>query len=147
MDAPEPTFDIRDIAWEDDKLSQCAATIDSQRWSGITGDSRFWEPVQAAIAAGQEVAPYTPPPEPSPEEQRAAAYAAEADPIKAKAEDYQTEADAWRLDGNDAMAAEAQAKADAYLREYLEKKLAIRQRFPDAADVNQFTKPATNGST
>jgi hypothetical protein len=75
-----------------------------------------------------------PPPPPdtrTPEEKRRAAYSAELDPIQAQIAGYKTEAEALRSGGDEAAAAECDAKAAALLKEFLATKQGIRERYPD----------------
>ncbi|MCC8181073.1 MAG: hypothetical protein LIP23_09225 [Planctomycetes bacterium] len=62
--------------------------------------------------------------------QRRAAYEDEVDPILVDILHYRVEAEAWRNAGDLIHAAAAQARVDAALAEYLEKKKRIRQRLP-----------------
>lgn len=69
------------------------------------------------------------------EETRRTAYAAEVDGIKESAENYNAEAYAWRLVGNEQQADRAQKRADECYRAYLEVKESIRKRYPDHTSV------------
>lgn len=95
-------------------------------------------------------APPPPPvqPEPdtrTPEEKRRAAYRSELDPIAREVSGYLTEAEAYLDVGDDASAAECDAKAKALRAVYLEKKREIRSRFPDdgVEVIPESTKKAT----
>lgn len=67
----------------------------------------------------------------SAEEQRRAAYEKEADPLFEEAQFYQTEADGHKALGNNEQAAEAEAKALEFKKQYAQKKKDIRERLPD----------------
>lgn len=64
---------------------------------------------------------------------RRAAYVEESDAFRNEALSYQTEAQAWLLEGNEEKAAAAKAKAETALHAYLEAKQTIRDRIPDEA--------------
>ena len=68
-----------------------------------------------------------------PAEKRQDAYTMEADPLFMQAQYYQAEAEGLRLLDKVAEAAMAEEIARGYLRQYAEKKAAIRVRIPDAA--------------
>ncbi len=79
-------------------------------------------------------APPPPPDTRTPEEKRQATYEAEADPISQRIIGYHNEAEALRAEGDEAAAAECDAKAAALLKEFLAKKQEIRERYPDRGE-------------
>lgn len=80
------------------------------------------------------------PPEEEPvpyDQERERAYAAEADPLREKALSYQLEAQAWKADGNAAMAKKALGKYRREMAAYLAVKEAIRLRYPNDQEPAQ----------
>ncbi len=78
--------------------------------------------------------PVEPPPDArTPEEKRRAAYRSELDPIAREIAGYLTEADAYIDVGDEASAAECDAKAKELRATYLAKKREIRALYPDVA--------------
>lgn len=108
--------------------------------------------VESVTALDEVLAPYDLRASPmTAEEQRRAAYVVEADPLFDEAQFYQTEADGHKALGNNKQAAEAEAKALEFKKQYAQKKEEIRERFPDTqvvpaiqnASVEQYSLSAS----
>lgn len=114
----------------------CRKEIDPHNLYDLAEVAAFWESLPADDPRKQV---YTDPePEPdtrTPMEQRADAYAAEADPLFQQAQFYQAEADGLKAAGDYENAALFEARATDFKKRYAAAKAAIRLRLPDRDDA------------
>lgn len=107
------------------KLDNSEVSFDYEEWAQSA--------IEEGWIDGYKPYEYIEPPvsAPTPEELRQEAYREEVDPLFAQAQYYHAEAEGLRLLDRVTEAAAAEETAREYLRQYAEKKIEIRERFPD----------------
>ena len=132
---PDGTFVIiHDIGSSSYAYHVCSKDIDPDNLYDIAEVAAFWESLPAGDPRKQVYVE----PEPAPDtrtskEKREDAYVIEADPLFRQYEYYSAEAAAADLLDDEDAADTASGEAQDFLIAYYQKKLEIRERFPDEA--------------